>query len=48
MISYPTDTGFMQPNTGRDRMSTRLAIAVVACLSVTLWSVIALLAARIV
>jgi hypothetical protein len=48
MISYPANSGFMQPNAGQDRISARLAIAVVGCLSLTLWSALALLAARLV
>jgi len=48
MISYQANSGFMQPNAAPDRISARLAVALVGCLSLTLWSALALLAARLV
>ena len=48
MISYPANSGFMRPNAEPERISTRLAIALVGCLSLTLWSALVLLAARLV
>jgi hypothetical protein len=48
MISHLANSGFMQPNAGQGRVSARFAIVLVGGLSLTLWSAIALLAARLV
>ncbi len=48
MISYPTHTGFMRSDDRPDRMSRRKCIAVVSCVSLTLWTVIAVMAVRFV
>ena len=46
MISYPAHSGIMQQDS--DRISTRICVAVVGCMSLMLWTAIAAIAVRLV